>query len=234
MLLAYFLAELNDTPSAQLTTRAAQMLNCQLADGLLERAAEEGAAPSERGAILRYLSAVLRSQEGAEELLSQPGAAPRLLHLAHASPGLQQQLLGVLERVSVPGDVQIGDVEGVLAFLSTQRAHWRAAQPAGSASQQPLLLGLRLLLAWARASRLNASRLADAGAGAVLAELAAASAVGSGVDGLQQAITQVPGVRLLCHVLSAMPRPGCGMPGSVRPLVGCRQRKLGICPCRCG
>lgn len=57
--------------------------------------------------------------------------------------------------------------------------------------QQQVLLALEALLAWAGASTHNANRLAEAGAGHLLADLAAMSATGSGVDGLQSRIAQV-------------------------------------------
>jgi hypothetical protein len=78
-----------------------------------------------------------------------------------------------------------------LAAAQQQRRQRQAAAVAAGEQQQLLLLGLQLLVAWAEASAANATQLAEAGAGAVLTDLAASSATGTGVDGMQSLIAQV-------------------------------------------
>lgn len=241
VLLADFLTALNEGPAGKPPRRGIQLVNSQLADWLLERAAAAGADPQERRAILRYLSAILRNEEAAEALLQQPGAAPRLLALATQSFSLQQLLATAVAHASAPRMVPPADVAAVLALLAAEQQQRRARQHAGTAhQQQQLQLGLQLLLAWGRASALNASRLAEAGAGPVLAKLAAASATGGGMDGLQSVIAEV-GAALGCcchrHVQpashaplagQALPRLGShGQPSTV----GCLLGRLPHTPC---
>ncbi|EFN53770.1 hypothetical protein CHLNCDRAFT_136410 [Chlorella variabilis] len=194
VLLADFLTALNEGPAGKPPRRGIQLVNSQLADWLLERAAAAGADPQERRAILRYLSAILRNEEAAEALLQQPGAAPRLLALATQSFSLQQLLATAVAHASAPRMVPPADVAAVLALLAAEQQQRRARQHAGTAhQQQQLQLGLQLLLAWGRASALNAHRLAKAGAGPMLAKLAPPSATGGGMGRLQNVVAKLMG-----------------------------------------
>lgn len=195
MLLADFLTALNEGgPALQQPGRGVQLINSQLADVMLERAAAPSTATRERQAILRYLSAVLRSQDAAEALLLRPGVVPKLLGLAGQSLPLQQLLAAAVARSAAPPTLPSADVEAVLALLAAEQHRWRAKQHIGVEDQRQLLLGTQLLLSWACASRSNAAQLAQAGAGHTLADLAAISASGDGKDGLQTAVARLMGV----------------------------------------
>jgi hypothetical protein len=187
---AEFLAALNEGQQGeQQAPMGLQLFNSQLSDWLLERAAAPLADPAEQQAIQRYLSAVLRREDSAEALLQRPGAAPRLLRLAAQSPALQQLLGGAVQRTAPPREVPLADAQAVLQQLAAAQQQRQAAAVAAGEQQQQLLLGLQLLAAWAAASAANATQLAEAGAGAVLTDLAASS--GTGVDGMQSLIAQV-------------------------------------------
>ena len=99
-----------------------------------------------------------------------------------------------MQRTAPPREVPLADAQAVLQQLAAaqqQRRQRQAAAVAAGEQQQLLLLGLQLLVAWAEASAANATQLAEAGAGAVLTDLAASSATGTGVDGMQSLIAQV-------------------------------------------
>lgn len=198
VLLADFLTALHDAPKE---ARPRRLPFHQLSDWLLARATASVVEPSEKRAILRYLAAVLRSEESAQALLARPGAAPALLQLAADSFSLQQLLGAALARAPPPRAVSNTDVAAVMGLLSEWARQRRQRGRSGTGQQQQVLLALQLLLAWARASEHNASRLAEAGAGHLLADLAALSATGSGVDGLQSLIAQVCLLhRMVVHV----------------------------------
>lgn len=194
VLLADFLTELHEGPGAG--GRPVPAAFDQLSEWLLERATAPLAAPAEQRATQRCLAAALRSEEGAEALLARPGAAPRLLQLAASSAPLRQLLAAAVLRSAPPLSVPAADVADVLRLLGAATQQLRSArQGAGAASsraqRQQAELALQLLLAWAGASPANATCLAEAGAGAQLADLAAFCATGTGVDGLQTRIAEV-------------------------------------------
>lgn len=107
------------------------------------------------------------------------------------SQSLQQLLGAQLSRAVPPRVVSSDDVAAVMQLLSEAAVQQRRRSSGLGAQQQQVLLSLEVLLRWAGASTLNANRLVDAGAGHLLADLAAQTATGSGVDGLQSAIAQV-------------------------------------------
>ena len=190
VLLADFLTALHEGPSRpQLATFD------HLSDWLLDRATAPLADPSVRRAACRYLSAVLRRQESAEALLQRPGAAPKLLQLAEGTFPLQQLLRAAVERAAPPHGVPYADVADTVRVLGGAASALRLARRSGGAGgqqeQRQAALTLALLLAWARASPANATRIGEAGAGPLLADLAASCATGTGVDGLQSLIAQV-------------------------------------------
>ena len=206
VLLADFLAALHEGPEE---ARPRRLPFHRASDWLLQRATAPLADPAERQAVCRYLSAVLRSDDAATELLARPGAAPALLQLAAGSSTLQGALGAALARVPAPRAAPAADVAAVVQLLwDAARQLRRQGSPASGQQRrqqrqqlQRMLLALQLLLAWADASADNAAQLAEAGAGLLLADLAALSATGSGVDGLQTLIAQAS-----CSGHAPMPR----------------------------
>ncbi|KAL4419867.1 hypothetical protein ABPG75_006965 [Micractinium tetrahymenae] len=197
VLMADFLTELHEGPGA--ARRPSLAFFDQLSEWLLERATAPLADPAEQRATQRYLAAALRSEEGAEALLARPGAAPRVLQLAAASAPLQQLLAGALVRSAPPRSVPAEDVADVLSLLGAAAQQLRSVQRTAAAAsstrtqQQQAELALQLLLAWAGASPANATCLAEAGAGPQLADLAALTATGTGVDGMQTMVAELMG-----------------------------------------
>lgn len=195
VLLADFLAALHEGPEE---ARPRRLPFHRASDWLLLRAAAPLADAAERQAVVRYLSAVLRSDDAAAELLARPGAAPALLQLAAGAPALQGTLGEAVARVPAPRDMAAADVAAVVQLLAEAARQQRRQGSVTTGQQrrqqrqqlQQMMLALQLLLAWARASADNAMRLAEAGAGPLLADLTALSATGSGVDGLQTLIAQ--------------------------------------------
>lgn len=207
VLLADFLAALHDAPAEQ---RPRRIVFQQASDWLLERAATGEADAAEHKATLSYLAAVLRSDEAAAALLQRPGAAPKLLQLAAASAPLQQLLGAAVAGAPAPRAVPAADVAEVMRQLAAARQARRQQGRGGAAAQQQVLLALQLLQAWARASAANACLLGEAGAGHELADLAAMSATGSGVDGLQSLIAQVGRALVQGGAPLRMPCPAAG------------------------
>jgi hypothetical protein len=196
-LLADFLAALNEGgAAAERPGRGTQLLNSRLGERLLERAAAGEAEPGEQEATVRYIAAVLRSEEAAEALLQRPGAAPMLLALARRAPPLRPLLAEAASRGEAARLVPHADAAAVVALVTEELRGLRggSAPPTAAPRHQLLLAGLQLLLGWARASPGNASRLAEAGAGPLLAELAAGVATGSGAEALQGAAAALMGV----------------------------------------
>lgn len=204
VLLADFLTELHEGRQAQQRPGMGLALFDPLSEWLLERATAPLADPEEQRAIQRYLAAVLRSKESAETLLQRPGAAPTLLRLASDSPELQRLLGAALQHAAPPRFVPAQDASDVLRLLGSVAAQMRAAQRSSSGAggagacasrqqTQQATLALQLMQAWADASAANARRLADAGAGPQLADLAALVATGTGVDGMQSLVAEVGG-----------------------------------------
>ena len=116
-----------------------------------------------------------------------------------------QQLLGAqLARAVPPRVVSSDDVAAVMQLLSSAAAQQRRRGRGLGGQQQQVLLALELLLRWTDGSPHNANRLAEADLGHLLADLAALTATGSGVDGLQSRIAQVRVTR----------SPGCGSRGT--------------------
>ena len=158
------------------------------------------------------------------------------------SPSLQQLLGAQLARAAPPRLVPADDVAAVTQLLAGAAAQQRQrGRSLGGPQQQQVLLALEALLAWAGASARNANRLAEAGAGHLLADLAAMSATGTGVDGLQSRIAQVKGCPCCCWctwVLGALNRPlsllCCGQ-GAVRlqqrPAAALQQWPVGLPTC---
>lgn len=195
-LLADFLAALNEGgPGAERPGRGTQLLNTKVGERLLERAAAGEADAAEREATVRYIAAVLRRQEAAEALLQRPGAAPQLLALARRAQQLRPLLVEAAAQSEAAPAVPPGDAAAVVALVGEELRGLRGAStPAAAAPGQLLLLaGLQLMLAWAGAPPDNASTLAEAGAGPLLAELATAVATGGGTEALQSAVASLMG-----------------------------------------
>lgn len=161
----------------------------KLIDWLLEVAVTSGPSSPEADAMERYLLRVLRHADATSALLARPGNATRLLILTGRSPQLRKALdsllssssssmYGSISQIEYSTGLSVSSSSSVLPPIEVSVADAKeVVRLAGQRSQPPgqQLLTLRLLRYWADSSVLNCVRLASAGAGSVVADVASTS-----------------------------------------------------------
>ena len=172
--------------------RLLRLAGTRLLDWLLE-AAVEAPGGAEQQAVQRWLLAVLQDDEAATLLLERHGAPARLLRLAMRTPELSAALTAALGRGLPPQRLASLDDIAATAEVVAGKGH-ELRRLSKQRRREVQRVALQLLSAWAAGSLLNCTHIADASVGPALTELAAASATGSNVDGIQLEIANLMSV----------------------------------------